>query len=73
MSEAEVGPARFDYGAFSFASSRTPGATAEMDPDGTPGGYWRAATGWSASAPGPRRPGMRRRLQHQPGMFGVSP
>jgi flagellar hook assembly protein FlgD len=31
--------------AFSFASSRTPGATAEMDPDGTPGGYWRAVTG----------------------------
>jgi flagellar hook assembly protein FlgD len=32
--------------AFSFPSSRTPGATAEMDPDGTPNGYWRAATGW---------------------------
>ena len=32
--------------AFSFPSARTPGATAEMDPDGTPNGYWRAATGW---------------------------
>ncbi len=31
--------------AFTFASVRTPGATAEMDPDGTPGGYWRAVTG----------------------------
>jgi hypothetical protein len=31
---------------FSFPSSRTPGATAQMDPDGTPNGYWRAATGW---------------------------
>ncbi len=36
----------FNDNAFSFASSRTPGATAEMDPDGTPGGYWRAVTGW---------------------------
>jgi flagellar hook assembly protein FlgD len=32
--------------AFTFPSTRTPGATAEMDPDGTPNGYWRAATGW---------------------------
>lgn len=31
---------------FSFPSSRTPGATAQMDPDGTPNGYRRAATGW---------------------------
>ncbi len=32
--------------AITFASARTSGATAEMDPDGTPGGYWRALTGW---------------------------
>ncbi|MEA2537643.1 MAG: hypothetical protein QOF11_1877 [Chloroflexota bacterium] len=31
--------------AFTFASVRTAGATAEMDPDGSPGGYWRAVTG----------------------------
>ena len=36
----------FNDHAFTFASARTPGATAEMDPDGTPGGYWRAVTGW---------------------------
>ena len=36
----------FNGRAFSFPSTRTSGATAEMDPDGTPGGYWRAATGW---------------------------
>ncbi len=36
----------FNANAFTFGSSRTPGATAEMDPDGTPGGYWRAVTGW---------------------------
>jgi flagellar hook assembly protein FlgD len=36
----------FNGNAFSFASTRTPGATAEMDPDGKPGGYWRSATGW---------------------------
>jgi hypothetical protein len=35
----------FNDHAFTFASVRTPGATAEMDPDGTPGGYWRAVTG----------------------------
>ena len=35
----------FNDNAFSFASSRTPGTTAEMDPDGSPGGYWRAVTG----------------------------
>ena len=36
------------YGAhdFAFPSVRTSGATAEMDPDGTPNGYWRALTGW---------------------------
>lgn len=31
---------------FTFLSTRTPGATAEMDPDGSPNGYWRAVTGW---------------------------
>ena len=31
---------------FSFLSTRTPGATAQMDPDGSPNGYWRAVTGW---------------------------
>ncbi len=36
----------FKNRAFSFASSRTAGATVEMDPDGTPNGYWRAVTGW---------------------------
>jgi flagellar hook assembly protein FlgD len=36
----------FNDNAFTFASTRTRGATAEMDPDGTPGGYWRAVTGW---------------------------
>lgn len=36
----------FNDNAFTFASTRTKGATAEMDPDGTPGGYWRAVTGW---------------------------
>jgi flagellar hook assembly protein FlgD len=36
----------FNDNAFTFPSSRTAGATAEMDPDGTPGGYWRSATGW---------------------------
>ncbi len=36
----------FNDNAFTFASTRTKGATAEMDPDGTPGGYWRALTGW---------------------------
>lgn len=36
----------FNGHAFTFRSSRTPGASAEMDPDGTPGGYWRAVTGW---------------------------
>ena len=36
----------FNGHAFSFPSTRTTGATAEMDPDGTAGGYWRAATGW---------------------------
>ena len=36
----------FNDQAFTFASTRTPGATAEMDPDGSPGGYWRAVTGW---------------------------
>jgi hypothetical protein len=35
----------YNDNAFSFASTRTPGATAEMDPDGTPGGYWRSVTG----------------------------
>jgi flagellar hook assembly protein FlgD len=35
----------FNDSAFSFASGRTPGATIEMDPDGTPGGYWRSVTG----------------------------
>ncbi|MGZ8501334.1 MAG: FlgD immunoglobulin-like domain containing protein, partial [Candidatus Limnocylindrales bacterium] len=35
----------YNDNAFSFASSRTPGATAEMDPDGSPGGYWRSVTG----------------------------
>ena len=50
---------------FAFPSVRTAGATAEMDPDGTPNGYWRALTGWldlttdaiigggSGTAPGP--------------------
>lgn len=36
----------FNDNASTFPSSRTPGATAEMDPDGTPGGYWRSVTGW---------------------------
>ena len=36
----------FNNKAFTFASSRTAGATAEMDPDGTAGGYWRSVTGW---------------------------
>lgn len=36
----------FNDHAFTFPSTRTPGATAEMDPDGTPGGYWRSVTGW---------------------------
>ncbi len=36
----------FNDRAFTFASSRTTGATAEMDPDGTSNGYWRALTGW---------------------------
>ncbi len=36
----------FNDRAFTFASSRTAGATVEMDPNGTPGGYWRAVTGW---------------------------
>lgn len=31
---------------FTFLSTRTPGATAEMDPDGSSNGYWRAVTGW---------------------------
>lgn len=35
----------YNGNAFSFASTRTPGMTVEMDPDGTPGGYWRAVTG----------------------------
>ncbi|MEO8229117.1 MAG: hypothetical protein ABI628_05060 [Chloroflexota bacterium] len=35
----------FNDNAFSFASTRTPGSTVEMDPDGTPGGYWRSVTG----------------------------
>jgi hypothetical protein len=36
----------FNGKAFSFSSARTSGAAAEMDPDGTPNGYWRAVTGW---------------------------
>jgi len=32
--------------AFTFPSTRTAGATVEMDPDGTPNGYWRALSGW---------------------------
>jgi flagellar hook assembly protein FlgD len=36
----------FNDNAFSFPSSRTKGATAQMDPDGTVGGYWRSVTGW---------------------------
>jgi hypothetical protein len=35
----------YNDNAFSFVSTRTPWATAEMDPDGTPGGYWRSVTG----------------------------
>jgi flagellar hook assembly protein FlgD len=36
----------FNDNVLTFPSTRTAGATAEMDPDGTPGGYWRSVTGW---------------------------
>jgi hypothetical protein len=39
------GAPNFHGNAFAFPSSRTPGATAQMDPDAPSGGYYRAMTG----------------------------